>query len=289
MQRLSIPVRIVPKMMAPQLRRGLLAPLVAVSLLLVVRPARAQSAASGEAQALSDCLAGRYQAGVDQLARLFVETGNANYIYNQGRCFEQNGKPDEAILRFREFLRKGKDISNEEKAEVNGHIAECQAMQAERDNRRAPAAATIAPPLEALAPAQPQPVPAALAAPPDKPMAATPAVDQPGAGLRTAGIVAGSIGVAALITGIIFSIETRSIANQVSNDDAKFTYSRTKDDRGKLFSDLQWVGYGVAAGALAAGSVLTYLGWRAAHPSAAVSLSPVLLPGGSGAVVQGSF
>jgi len=41
---------------------------------------------------------------VDLLAQLFVETGDVNYIYNQGRCYEQNGKFGEAILRFREFF-----------------------------------------------------------------------------------------------------------------------------------------------------------------------------------------
>ena len=51
------------------------------------------------------------------------------------------------------------------------------------------------------------------------------------------------------------------------------------------------MGYGVGAAALAGGGVLYYLGYRAAHAPASdsVSLLPVLLPGGTGAVLQGSF
>jgi hypothetical protein len=103
--------------------------------------------------------------------------------------------------------------------------------------------------------------------------------------------VIGSVGAAALITGVIFSIETHSLSNDVTSDAAQRSFSRTTYDRGQLFEDLQWVGYGVGAAALAGGVVLYYLGYRTAQSSASdsVSLLPVILPGGTGAVVQGSF
>jgi hypothetical protein len=90
---------------------------------------------------------------------------------------------------------------------------------------------------------------------------------------------------------VIFSIETQSIAKQVSSDDARNTYDRNKDDLGKLCATLQWVGYGVGAAALATGGLLYYLGYRAGQTPASdsVSLLPVLLPGGTGAVLQGRF
>jgi tetratricopeptide (TPR) repeat protein len=287
-------------------------------------PARAQQVDPRETQAQIECLAGRYQAGVDLLARMFAETQNANYIYNQGRCYEQNGKLDEAILRFREFLLKAKDLSADVKAEANGHIAACQAMRTEREGR-APGAVPVPPPAPATVPvppppATPTPPPAAPTLPPAPPPAAaqpvapatvapaptaataapTPAVEtalgQPssggrGASLRTVGIVTGSMGAAALIAGVIFSVETHSISNDVTSDAANRSYSRTTADRGKLFADLQWVGYGVGAAALGCGVVLYYLGYRTGQSPASdsVSLAPVLLPGGTGAVVQGSF
>ena len=44
--------------------------------------------------------------GVEILADLYLNTNDPNYIYNQGRCFEQNGENEKAILRFQEYQRK---------------------------------------------------------------------------------------------------------------------------------------------------------------------------------------
>lgn len=303
MQRLFIGIRYVARTMATWLRcclHGLLAAALAGVLLLATVPARAQEVDPRETQAHSECLAGRYQAGVDLLAQLFAETGNADFIYNQGRCYQQNAKPDEAILQFRAFLRKAKDLSVEERAEVNRRIAECQTMKPKRDSG-APAA-TTAPPPPALPPAEVQPAPPAVPAPaaPEKPVTAaapagvaetTPAQPSASAGMRTGGVLVGSLGAAGIITGAIFSLTARSIANQVTADNAQHTYSRTKDNRGRVFGDLQWMGYTLGGALLATGGFLYYLGYREAHSPASDSLSflPMLLPGGSGAVMQGSF
>jgi hypothetical protein len=265
-------------------------------------PARAQAADPRETKSRSECLAGRFQAGVDLLAQMFAETGDVNYIYNQGRCYEQNGKFSEAILRFREFLRKAKNLSAEEKAEVNGHIAECKAMKAEQESPASPgAAAPVTPPGPVVSPppaslaTEAQPAPVSTFSPTPAGVVETtsrrPSTGSRGASLRTAGIVTGSIGAAALIAGVIFSVETHSISGNVTSDGAQGNFSRTTYDRGKLFEALQWVGYGVGAAALAGGAVLYYLGYRSARAPApdSVSLLPVLLPGGTGAVVQGSF
>ena len=270
---------------------GLLA--IAPAMLLAIAPARAQPTDPREIQARADCSAGRVQAGVDLLAQMFAESNDATYIYNQGRCYEQNGKFEEAVLRFREFLRKAKNLSAEEKAEVNGHINDCQAELNKRlASPPSPPSPRIQPvPIEPAAPAKPE---VAVLPKPGADVVTT--LDHPsggggGAGLRTAGIVAGSMGAAFVVAGVIFSIETRSIANQVSSDDARNTYDRNKDDLGKLCATLQWVGYGVGAAALATGGLLYYVGYRAAPAPASdsVSLLPVLLPGVTGAVLQGRF
>ncbi len=273
---------------------------VGCAFVLAGAPARAQTADPRETQSRSECLAGRFQAGVDLLAQMFAETGDVNYIYNQGRCYEQNGRFSEAILHFREFLRKAKNLSAEEKAEVNGHIAECKAMKAEQDSLAVPAAAVpVTPPAPAAQPAPAATVAPALPAETAAPIPAgvvettpsRPSADNRGASLRTAGIVTGSVGAAALIAGVIFSIETHNISDDLTSDAAKRSFSRNTYDRGKLFADLQWVGYGVGAAALGCGVVLYYLGYRTAQSPASdsVSLLPMLLPGGTGAVVQGSF
>lgn len=263
-------------------------------MLLAIAPARAQPTDPREIQARADCSAGRVQAGVDLLAQMFAESNDATYIYNQGRCYEQNGKFEEAVLRFREFLRKAKNLSAEEKAEVNGHINDCQAELNKRlASPPSPPSPRIQPvPIEPAAPAKPE---VAVLPKPGADVVTT--LDHPsggggGAGLRTAGIVAGSMGAAFVVAGVIFSIETRSIANQVTTDyNTNHIYDRNKDDLGKLLGQLQWVGYGVGALGLVGGGLLYYFGYQAGHApaSSSVSFMPLLLPGGSGAVLQGRF
>ena len=262
-------------------RHGLLAATLVCGFMLALTPANAQQADPRESQSRSECLAGRFQAGVDLLAQMFVETGDANYIYNQGRCYEQNGKFSEAILRFREFLRKAKNLSADDKTEVNGHINDCQA---ELDRRPGPTPDTGS---------GAKPVPTTE---PEVKTAVSPlpadAEDGRGSGLRAAGVVAASVGVVAMAAGIVLSIETRSIANQVTTDyNTNHIYDRNKDDLGKLLGQLQWVGYGVGALGLVGGGLLYYFGYQAGHApaSSSVSFMPLLLPGGSGAVLQGRF
>ena len=262
-------------------RHGLLAATLVCGFMLALTPANAQQADPRESQSRSECLAGRFQAGVDLLAQMFVETGDANYIYNQGRCYEQNGKFSEAILRFREFLRKAKNLSADDKTEVNGHINDCQA---ELDRRPGPTPDTGS---------GAKPVPTTE---PEVKTAVSPlpadAEDGRGSGLRAGGVVAASAGVAFLAAGIVLSIETRSIANQVTTDyNTNHIYDRNKDDLGKLLGQLQWVGYGVGAVGLVGGGLLYYFGYQAGHApaSSSVSFMPLLLPGGSGAVLQGRF
>jgi len=154
-------------------------------------------------------------------------------------------------------------------------------------------------------PAEAQPAPPAVPtpAPTDKPVAvvapagvaattpAQPSADSRGGGMRLSGIAVGSVGVAGIVTGVIFSLKAQSIANEVTADNAHHTYSRSKDDRGRRYSNLQWMGYTLGAALLADGGFLYYFGYREAHSPASDSLSflPVLLPGGTGAVMQGSF
>jgi len=79
---------------------------VTVVLLGAVLSARADSTEAKERAARKACLSGNVQKGVEILSEIFVETEDPTLIYNQGRCFEQNGRHKEAINRFREYLRR---------------------------------------------------------------------------------------------------------------------------------------------------------------------------------------
>jgi tetratricopeptide (TPR) repeat protein len=66
------------------------------------------SAAGREAEdraARKACLTGDYTKGISILSDLFINTRDPTYIFNQGRCFEQNRRYEDAIARFEEFLR----------------------------------------------------------------------------------------------------------------------------------------------------------------------------------------
>jgi hypothetical protein len=86
----------------------------------------AAKAATLEKQAMKACLSGDYVKGVSILADLFVESSDATYLYNQGRCYEQNVRYVEAAERFREYLRKAPKLSAKEKEMVDQHISECE-------------------------------------------------------------------------------------------------------------------------------------------------------------------
>jgi hypothetical protein len=79
------------------------------SILALFGPSRAwaqDQTEAREAEARKECAAGRYRRGVEILAELFVQTTEPIYVYNQGRCYEENGQLEQAITRFREYQNK---------------------------------------------------------------------------------------------------------------------------------------------------------------------------------------
>jgi hypothetical protein len=107
----------------------------------------------------------------------------------------------------------------------------------------------------------------------------------PGAGLRTAGVIAASLGGAALITGAVLNLKVNSMASDLERRGA---YSRTDDARRADYATAAWIGYGVGSALVASGALLYYLGWTSARVGdASVSLAPA--QGGVGIACQGSF
>jgi hypothetical protein len=135
----------------------------AVSVLLLPAWAQAQTGREPQERAAKKaCLVGDTTKGVEILADLFVDTNDPTYIFNQGRCFEQNRLYENAIARFREYLVKAKHASPEEKTDAEKHIAACQSYLAEAEAAKAPSfpAAGPAPELPvSVTPAQPANVP----------------------------------------------------------------------------------------------------------------------------------
>jgi len=54
-------------------------------------------------------------------------------LRNIGRCYQNLGDPDKAVISFRDYLRKHKTIQSEERAEIEGFIAEMEALKSRRE------------------------------------------------------------------------------------------------------------------------------------------------------------
>jgi tetratricopeptide (TPR) repeat protein len=98
------------------------------------------------------CLTGDHAKGVALLAEIYVDTNNPIYLFNQGRCYQQNGMYEDAVLRFREYQRKNADAGGAYDPEAERQIVEClsllevqkaQAAKA-RDDAAAASAAQVA-------------------------------------------------------------------------------------------------------------------------------------------------
>src|SRR5437867_3321336 len=129
----------------PRVIRGpLVAGLMAAAALWLAAGSAFAQGDPREGEARRECLAGRYQRGIDLLAALFTDTKDPNYIFNQARCYQQNNRPDEALSRFREYLRKAPTLPPAEETEVQRYIRECEAMKAEQIAAARAAAPTAA-------------------------------------------------------------------------------------------------------------------------------------------------
>lgn len=255
---------------------------------------RATTTQAVEKAAKKACITGDFRKGVDLLGDLFVETNDFAYVYNQGRCFEQNHRWEEAIDRFREYLRKASNVSATDKTDTENHISECEARLAK-----------LAPPpmVPIAAPASPPPVPPAPAPPPTPPpappaapvnLAASPAVDEhhPSSRLRTAGIVTVAVGLAALGGGLSFNLQANSLNKELNDMNTRNTWDQNKASRRDSYWTLAWIGYGVGAAALVTGTTLIIVGWpsgAAVQARPAVALTPALLPGIAVLSLRGTY
>jgi hypothetical protein len=75
---------------------------------------------------------GQYQEALDLFAKLYAEKLHPNYLRNIGRCYQNLGDPDKAISSFREYLRKAKAVTPDERQEVEGYIKEMEDLKAKR-------------------------------------------------------------------------------------------------------------------------------------------------------------
>lgn len=286
------------RLLAATGRRALVLTLPFVLVLTLPRPAAGFE--SKEKTARKACISGDYAKGVEILSDLFVETNDLNYVFNQGRCFEQNGRYQDAINRFHEYARKLKDARKSVDPEVERHIAECQAML---DKQTVAPSPTVTPPTAPTSrpsgpvtptPTSPVGVPesesggaqAIPAGRQDEFVHASPGTGTTTAGLRIAGLTALSVGVAGLASGVILNLKANSLADDLDRSDT--SYSRSRESTRATYEVWAWVSYGVGAACVASGTILYLLGYSQGQRSQ-VSLLPIAGSGQAGAALQGAF
>jgi TolA-binding protein len=109
--------------------------LPAIVSILVARTGAAKDTKDSDAQeraARTACLGGDYARGITILSELFVATNDPDFIYNQGRCYEQNRRYEDAIARFQEYLRVAQRSTKANRADARKHIASCQNLIAKQ-------------------------------------------------------------------------------------------------------------------------------------------------------------
>jgi tetratricopeptide (TPR) repeat protein len=137
--------------------------LVALLLSLASRLALAQPSGDREKQAREAFALGNYTEALEIYGRLYAETAHPTYLRNIGRCYQNLGEPDKAISSFREYLRQGKNVTAEQRAQIEGYIREMEELKRQREAPRA--GPSTVPPLPDPA-NRPQPDPMPVPQPP---------------------------------------------------------------------------------------------------------------------------
>src|SRR5215831_20144377 len=108
----------------------------AVLMLVLVLSGRAAVAAPGDHQmelkAREAFAAGRYDEALQLFAKLYAETLHPVYLRNIGRCHQKQHEPQKAIDAFQDYLAKAKKITPDDRKEVEGYIAEMEALRDEQ-------------------------------------------------------------------------------------------------------------------------------------------------------------
>jgi hypothetical protein len=258
--------------------------LSATVLLASIGQASAASTRALERAAKKACLAGDPAKGVEMLAELYVQTNDITWIFNQGRCFEQNRRYEDAIGRFREYLVKGnKTLSAADKDDAQNHIDLCQSYlpkpELPKPEQR---------PAEVPKPAPNPP----MVRGPEPSLTQVPTVEQasgsgtpPGRGLRIAGITVAAVGVASLAAAVILNVKANSLADDLNQPTG---YDRDKVSERSDYATASWVGYAVGSACVVGGAILYYLGYRSGS-SPPVALGPTVGPGQAGVNLYGAF
>jgi hypothetical protein len=225
--------------------------------------------------ALGACGSGDVKKGISILAELYAETRNPSFVFNQARCYQQNGQLEAARQRFSEYLRVGQNEPAEDLRRAQAYVREID---------------------DTLARQPPRPGPIIVTAPAPDPSAR----EGRARTLRATGVALTVLGLAAVGTGVYMSLKVQATTRDVEN---RFANMGVVTDPGALQRELsnggryetwQWVSYGIGVAALAGAATTFLVGGFPFSPArstseTSVSLTPVAMPGKVGGVFRLRF
>jgi hypothetical protein len=107
--------------------------------------AAAPSTRQKEMQARRAFAAGEWKEALALFADLYAQTLHPVYLRNIGRCHQKLRDPDRAIDAFRDYLAKNKQVSGDERVEIEGYIKEMEGLRADTASRARADAAAVKP------------------------------------------------------------------------------------------------------------------------------------------------
>jgi hypothetical protein len=118
--------------------------LLAVALIASALTATAHAEDTREVEARKAYAAGRYKEAIDMYSNLYASTLHPTYLRNIGRCYQNLQEPQLAITSYQEYLRKA-NVTPAERSEVEGFIAQMEALKKQRAVAAPPAPTSVVP------------------------------------------------------------------------------------------------------------------------------------------------
>lgn len=236
-----------------------------------------------EQEAKKACLAGKnsYEQGIEILAELYATTNEPTYIYNQGRCYQQNNQPELALSRFQEYLRKDPKMSFKEKATLERYMAECK-EQVAQTQPPSPPAQPAPQPVRIRAVEEPAPTETISA-----PETAMEPVARPGRGLRIAGVTTATLGL--LTLGGAATLNWLYSDNQKSWSEGE-AWTPKNESRNNDYKTFALIGYVAGAATVTTGIILYVVGWNSGNAEETnLALLPLISPHATTLSLQGTF
>ncbi len=255
--------------------------------LLVCAPAAAgerhrSPAEAHYSQGMKQYTLGHFPEAIEEFEKAYDLKPEPIFLFNIAQSHRNNKNAERAMFFYRRYLEAEPRAKN--RAEVEKRIKEMEKSLAEERERLAPP--PVQPVPVAPRPPPPPPVVAPLPLPPEPPPPVAPpttSAANPGHGLRIAGIVVGSVGLAGIGAGIAFGVYQANLHDQAFRG----TFDQTKLNSSNTFETIEFISFGVGGAALATGIVLYIVGASSSGHDQTVSFVPLLAPGMGGIALSG--